>query len=410
MFNFLKLSKFYIVLVVICSVVFSYTVYDFFQYQSQRTEKSIQLGKSQNNEVKVILDKNIQLFESITQTLADKVSNESYPKDDLIQLIVETSEISELGLGVTVAFEPYAFDDDIELFAPYYDKRQRKTIDIALLYDYTEKNEESAVWYTAVIKEAKPLWSKPYYANGAKQLVADYGVPLFQRKKDGEARIIGMVSYTLSLEQLSKFVNKISLGASGFGYIATTDLDLVTHPNLDFLIHPEKVKEAVKSEPKFKRFKTEKQGHFKIFSGYTFEKSDVYFSTLKNGWILSVVFNSVDLLGPDHAYDNKIIHISLALSIGLLLLLVILLKVYLGETKRLWAFSILFSIVLMVNIFLFCFVIIYSDVLDQIKIGGFKVGFWFAQQGSIYIFVVIIFLYVWLMKRLDKKLSEEEDI
>ena len=57
----------------------------------------------------------------------------------------------------------------------------------------------------------------------------------------------------------------------------------------------------------------------------------------------------------------------------------------------------------------FGFGIIFSDYLDQIKFGGFKLGFWFAQQGSIYIFVILVFLYVWLMKRLDKKFSEEED-
>ena len=56
----------------------------------------------------------------------------------------------------------------------------------------------------------------------------------------------------------------------------------------------------------------------------------------------------------------------------------------------------------------FGFGIIFSDMLDQIKVGGFKLGFLFAQQGSIYIFVLIIFIYVWLMKRLDKRLSEKE--
>jgi putative solute:sodium symporter small subunit len=56
----------------------------------------------------------------------------------------------------------------------------------------------------------------------------------------------------------------------------------------------------------------------------------------------------------------------------------------------------------------FGFGIIFSDMLDQIKVGGFKLGFWFAQQGSIYIFVLIIFIYVCLMKRLDKRLSEKE--
>ena len=72
--------------------------------------------------------------------------------------------------------------------------------------------------------------------------------------------------------------------------------------------------------------------------------------------------------------------------------------------------KIVFSVLIVWFIASFGFGILFSDSLDQIKIGGFKLGFWFAQQGSIYVFVVIIFLYVWLMKRLDRKLSEEEDI
>ena len=47
--------------------------------------------------------------------------------------------------------------------------------------------------------------------------------------------------------------------------------------------------------------------------------------------------------------------------------------------------------------------ILFKDFLDQYQIGGFKLGFWFAQQGSIYVFVILIFVYVALMKRLDKK-------
>lgn len=47
--------------------------------------------------------------------------------------------------------------------------------------------------------------------------------------------------------------------------------------------------------------------------------------------------------------------------------------------------------------------IIFKDALDQFYLGGFPLGFWFAQQGSIYVFVVLIFIYVYLMNRLDKK-------
>ena len=53
--------------------------------------------------------------------------------------------------------------------------------------------------------------------------------------------------------------------------------------------------------------------------------------------------------------------------------------------------------------------ILWAEQLNKIQIGGFKLGFWFAQQGSIYIFVVLIFVYVNLMNKLDKAYGVNED-
>ncbi len=52
--------------------------------------------------------------------------------------------------------------------------------------------------------------------------------------------------------------------------------------------------------------------------------------------------------------------------------------------------------------------ILFADALNSIKMGGFPLGFWFAQQGSIYVFVVLIFIYVWLMNKLDKEFDVDE--
>lgn len=52
--------------------------------------------------------------------------------------------------------------------------------------------------------------------------------------------------------------------------------------------------------------------------------------------------------------------------------------------------------------------ILFKEALDNIHLGGFKLGFWFAQQGSIYVFVLLIFIYVRLMNRLDRKFGYEE--
>lgn len=52
--------------------------------------------------------------------------------------------------------------------------------------------------------------------------------------------------------------------------------------------------------------------------------------------------------------------------------------------------------------------ILLADWLNQWRVGGAKLGFWFAQQGSIYVFVVLIAVYVILMNRLDRRFGFRE--
>jgi|TARA_B100001105_G_scaffold69496_1_gene54556 putative solute:sodium symporter small subunit len=80
-----------------------------------------------------------------------------------------------------------------------------------------------------------------------------------------------------------------------------------------------------------------------------------------------------------------------------------------SAANKYWKSNIRILIVLLGIWFIssFGFGILFSDVLDNFKIGGFKIGFWFAQQGSIYIFVLLIFIYVFLINRLDKKYKKE---
>ncbi len=52
--------------------------------------------------------------------------------------------------------------------------------------------------------------------------------------------------------------------------------------------------------------------------------------------------------------------------------------------------------------------ILFAEQLNAFQIGGYPLGFWFAQQGSIYVFVILIFVYVYLMNNLDKKYDVDE--
>ena len=73
--------------------------------------------------------------------------------------------------------------------------------------------------------------------------------------------------------------------------------------------------------------------------------------------------------------------------------------------KNLKYLGILLSIWFIVS---YGFGILLAPTLNDIQIGGFKLGFWFAQQGSIYVFLVLIFIYVRLMNRLDRKFDVNE--
>ena len=77
------------------------------------------------------------------------------------------------------------------------------------------------------------------------------------------------------------------------------------------------------------------------------------------------------------------------------------------KQKKYWKTNIRYLFILLSIWFLVSFVfgILLVDQLNTIKMGGFKLGFWFAQQGSIYVFVVLIFVYIRLMNKLDKKFN-----
>lgn len=79
--------------------------------------------------------------------------------------------------------------------------------------------------------------------------------------------------------------------------------------------------------------------------------------------------------------------------------------------KDYWKHNLKYLIILLIVWFAVSFGagILFVNQLNEIKIGGFKLGFWFAQQGAIYVFVILILIYIRLMNKLDKKYGFNED-
>ena len=80
------------------------------------------------------------------------------------------------------------------------------------------------------------------------------------------------------------------------------------------------------------------------------------------------------------------------------------------DAKGYWRATLRLTVTLMVIWFAASYGagILLRDTLDQYAIGGAPLGFWFAQQGAIYVFVLLIFYYCWAMHRLERKFGIEE--
>ncbi|WP_461532654.1 DUF4212 domain-containing protein [Sinomicrobium sp.] len=80
------------------------------------------------------------------------------------------------------------------------------------------------------------------------------------------------------------------------------------------------------------------------------------------------------------------------------------------KSKAYWKENVRYLAILLLIWFLVSYGagILFKDTLNTVRIGGFELGFWFAQQGSMYVFVILIFVYVRLMNRLDKKYGYDE--
>lgn len=79
-------------------------------------------------------------------------------------------------------------------------------------------------------------------------------------------------------------------------------------------------------------------------------------------------------------------------------------KIYWRENVKLLA--VLLTIWFLVS---FAAGILFVDTLNAVMLGGFPLGFWFAQQGSIYVFVALIFVYAARMKALERRLGLSDD-
>jgi len=274
-----------------------------YRYSEEMIRKNIEesahnLNQSVVNRVEIILTS----VEKLPRAVANLVEYGQYTPERLMNVIRLLVENNPEIYGMTIAFEPYAFDKTQRYFAPYYYKSGNETKFTWLgneSYDYVHLD-----WYVIPKELNRAHWSEPYYDEGGGNIImSTFSVPIYKTIA-GKRQFIGVITADMSLEWLQQIVNSIKVLETGYGFTITRTGTIITHPLPEVIMNEtifsiaeennypslrEIGREMIRGESGFKKpdYKSLKGGKSSWIS---------YAPITLNGWSLGIVYPLDELL------------------------------------------------------------------------------------------------------------------
>lgn len=339
--------KTWFVLALVLSLVnISYHCYTYIYAEDTHAKEAQELANSSTAKMVTQIDAMITTGEEVAHQSAkelEKVYNlagfdfEEFAKN-------KTLELPNL-LGVTVSYEPGIYPSETGLFSLYYDRDLGAAMRLDTLYNYTDDTLQNAKWYTKIAHTQKAQWVDPYYGSGAQNLVTDFSVPLFQNQK-----FIGVLTYTVSINNLIAIIHEISVEQNGLGLIIGNNGTIITHPNPEYVLK-ENIIKIVADSATIKHMLATESGFVDSFQSETRGELSLSYATLGNKqWKLINVFTHEDLFA--HGQDDKRILINLFMAITWVVAMIILLIINREgiNTSEAWTYSTFVTVALIANI------------------------------------------------------------
>jgi len=344
------MRKFLYISTALLAIASIWVIYDLVQFNSSRQDALTTLG----SETTKTLEKDVNnlLLEVMREgdTIAKALNIQSFTKEDLELFIKRKSNELDQILGITIAYEPYAFKDDVALYAPYFDKDKQEILHIETLYNYTDPKLSTASWYVNVVQNGK-AWVEPYYAKAANALVADYGIPFFN--KDGSLK--GVISLTISLDGFTELIHGLSLGKTGYGFVASKEGVILAHPvgayrGIKTLEQLKKEDDRQKVKDAYTAVQNGDTGNTEFYDVVKQQETLFFYDKVPaSDWRIGVLFFKNDLLGGESEVKQKYIQIAVVLSFLFFFLLAIFYNRDYLSTREIWYLGFFAGFILLSN-------------------------------------------------------------
>ena len=259
-----------------------------------------------------------------TEGMARAIEINGHGEPELLALMRSTLETNPGIDGSTIAFEPYAFNPRLRLYAPYLHRHDGR-IEMRRLEDsHQDVPYLYWDWYQIPRELGQVEWTEPYFDEGAgNSLISSCSVPFYD-DAGGIRRLKGIVTADISLDSLTKLVSSVRILKTGYAALLSRNGVILAHP-LDNAIMNESFfsiaearrdaslraigKKMVRGESGFV--------HYESLVGVT---SWMYYAPIRStGWTLAVVFPEAELLASVRRLTMTMVSIGL---VGVLLLTV----------------------------------------------------------------------------------------
>ena len=211
-------SLWQVLILVFAVVSFSFSIFIYQKYQADKKALITPEREQAASDTRKLALKYQELFERIAEvaqaTRADLTAEQAIDREKILGIISRALHRNSTLIGVGVVYEPYHYDPDVRLFAPYIKRSSAgvETIQIENSYDYYDGDN---IWFTDQQHQAH--WNLPYYSLIAGDTVIEYQIDFTMTKNQMEQK--GVIVFHLSIDDVLGDIAANNMGKYGYGLL-----------------------------------------------------------------------------------------------------------------------------------------------------------------------------------------------
>ena len=260
-------------------------------------------------------------------------------------------------LSAALSYTPYAFDPKRRLYSVLHARRNGRIerIQLNTIYDYTKPEHD---WFGAAIDKG-PRWSQPFYGEASSSLLVAYSVPFYgyMDKATGRRAVRGVVTITISIEEIGRIIESLDLGPTGFGALVSQEGTYLYHPDTELVISRKTLRQIAQEHNDRDRLILAEQAgkrgsgvldHRSLSTGL--DSWLIYAPIPSTGWSMQNTFVKDDLPWDIDLLRRQLIQIITVLVLFVSSVAALSCLVCSGNRTRLWAASATIAIFLAAGI------------------------------------------------------------